>query len=125
MYLAIKHIHLSCAALSLCLFLLRGYWALYQPVQLQKRWVRVIPHLIDTALLASAAGLAILLQQYPFIDQWLTAKTLALLAYIGFGTVAIKRGKNRRSKAFALLAALFCFAYIVAVALSHNPIPWR
>lgn len=124
MYLAIKHIHLTCIVLSLSLFLLRGYWALFSPSHLQRKWVKVVPHCIDTLLLISAITLAALLQQYPFIDHWLTAKVVALLAYIGFGTFAIKRGKTRSSKALFLVLALLCFSYIVVVAINHNPLPW-
>lgn len=124
MYMAIKHIHLTCVALSLALFLLRGYWSLYCPPKLTQRWVKVVPHIVDTALLVSALTLAIMLQQYPFVDHWLTAKVIALLAYIGLGTVAIKRGKTRAIRATAFAAALCCFSYIIAVAHSHNPLPW-
>ncbi|WP_286240338.1 SirB2 family protein [Neptuniibacter halophilus] len=124
MYLAIKHIHLTSIALSLCLFLLRGYWSLFLPQLLKMRWVKILPHIIDTVLLISAITLAILLQQYPFVDHWLTAKVIGLLLYIGLGTVAIKRGKSRGTKALAFLGALLCFAYIASVAVSHNPLPW-
>jgi len=36
------------------------------------------------------------------------------------GTVALKRGKTQGVRAFALLAALAVFAYIVAVALTRD-----
>ncbi|MCP4595112.1 SirB2 family protein [Neptuniibacter sp.] len=122
-YLAIKHIHLTAVACSLLLFLVRGTWALYYPEELQKRWVKIVPHIIDTILLVSAITLAIKLQQYPFIDHWLTAKVLALCLYIALGTVVIKRGKTKTIKIAAFFGALCTFAYIVSVALSHNPLP--
>ncbi|PIE20484.1 MAG: regulator SirB [Neptuniibacter caesariensis] len=124
MYLAIKHTHLTCVALSLCLFLLRGYWSLFAPAYLEQRWVKVVPHIIDTLLLASAITLTVLLQQYPFAAHWLTAKVLALLAYIGCGTFAIKRCKTRQGKVIALILSLLCFAYIVSVAVTHSATLW-
>ena len=48
---------------------------------------------------------------------------LALLAYIGFGTVALKRGRGKPVRVLAFGAALCTFAYIVAVALTHDPWP--
>ncbi|WP_299179778.1 SirB2 family protein [uncultured Neptuniibacter sp.] len=124
MYLAIKHIHLTSIVLSLGFFLIRGVWALYYPAQLEKRWVKILPHVIDTVLLASAITLAVLLRQYPFIDHWLTAKVIALFAYIGFGTMVIKRARSKPVKLMAFAAALVCFAYIVLVAINHSATPW-
>lgn len=124
MYIAVKHIHLTCIVLSLCLFLLRGYWSLLSPKRLEKLWVKVVPHIVDTLLLISAITLVFLLQQYPFIEHWLTAKVLALFAYIGFGTFAIKRSKSQQGKIVALIFSLACFAYIVAVAVTRSATPW-
>ncbi|PHV05413.1 regulator SirB [Janthinobacterium sp. BJB412] len=123
-YYALKYLHMSCAALSGGLFLLRGCWMLFQPARLQQRWVRVAPHIIDTALLASAVTLAVLSGQYPLAQGWLSAKVLALLLYIVLGTIALKRGKTRAVRAGAFAAALACFGYIVAVAVSKQPLPF-
>jgi len=124
MYLALKHIHLTAVGLSFALFALRAFWMLRESPQLQKRWVKIVPHIIDTVLLISAISLAAVLQQYPFVDSWLTAKVLALLAYIGFGTVALKRGRSRNIRMAALAGAVFSAGYIVLVALNHHPFPW-
>ncbi|MBJ7313491.1 SirB2 family protein [Rugamonas sp. CCM 8940] len=123
-YYALKHLHMTCAALSGSLFLLRGCWMLFQPARLQQRWVRVAPHIIDTALLASAVTLAVTSAQYPLAQGWLSAKVVALLLYIVLGTVALKRGKTRAVRATAFAAALACFGYIVAVAVSKQALPF-
>jgi len=90
--------------------------------QLQRRWVRIAPHLIDTVLLASAIGLTLILQQYPFVNDWLTAKVLALIAYILLGGIALRRGPTRAIRAAAWVAALATFGYIVSVALTRHPL---
>ena len=123
MYFALKHLHLTAVALSFTLFALRAFWMLRESPQLQQRWVKIVPHIIDTVLLVSALSLAWMLQQYPFVDSWLTAKVLALLAYIGLGTVALKRGRTRKIRILALVGAVLSAAYIVSVALSHQPFP--
>ncbi|WP_323744809.1 SirB2 family protein [Noviherbaspirillum soli] len=119
----LKHLHMSCAALSGALFLLRGLWMLQDSPRLRQRWVRTLPHLIDTVLLASAVALAVWSAQYPLAQPWLTAKVCALLLYIVLGSVALKRGRSNGIRAAAFLAALATFAYIVAVALSKTPFP--
>lgn len=120
----IKNLHLATIALSLALFVLRGAWMIAASPLLQARWVRIVPHIIDTLLLASGIGLAVLIQQYPLVHGWLTAKLLALVLYIGLGTLALKRGKTRGQRIAAWIAALLVFAYMVAVAIAHNPFPF-
>ena len=119
-YLGIKHLHISAVVLSGSLFLLRGAWMLADSPWLQQRWVRVVPHLVDTVLLASAITLAMWSGQYPVEQPWLTAKVLALIAYIVLGSVALKRGRTRTTRTVALIAALLSFAYIVGVALTRS-----
>jgi len=121
MYLALKHLHITCVVLSGLGFMLRGYWMLVGSPRLQRPWVRVLPHGVDSLLLGSALTLAILSGQYPFVLPWLTAKVLGLLAYIGCGTVALKRGRSAVVRGTFFVLALLCFAYIVSVALSRNP----
>lgn len=123
-YSLLKQLHLATIALSLALFLLRGAWMMAASPMLQARWVRVVPHIIDTLLLASGIGLAVLIQQYPLIHGWLTAKVFALILYIVLGTLALKRGKTRAQRIAAWFAALGVFGYIVAVALAHDPFPF-
>lgn len=120
-YLILKHLHVTCVALSGLGFLLRGGLMLADSPRLQARVLRIAPHVIDTLLLASALSLAALLHQYPFVQGWLTAKVLGLLAYILCGTVALKRGRTKAVRVVFLILALACFAYIVSVALTRTP----
>ncbi len=121
-YFALKHIHVTFALLSGMLFLLRGIWMLSGSQQLHKRWVKIVPHIVDTLLLASAIGLAVWSSQYPGQQSWLTAKVLALVGYIVLGTIALKRGRTTQVRAAAFAGALACFAYIVAVAVTKSPV---
>lgn len=124
-YLAIKHLHVTAVILSLSFFLFRGWCMVWRPRLLCRKWVRYSRDLIDTALLGSAIVLAIRLQQYPFVHDWLTAKVVALVVYIVLGSIALKRGRTRKARYLALGMAMMTAGYIVAVALSHHPQPWR
>ncbi len=119
-YIAIKHLHMTCAALSGSLFLLRGIWMLGESTMLQRRWVNLVPHVIDTLLLTSALIMVIWSRQYPFVQPWLGAKLLALLVYIALGAIALKRGKTKTVRVYAFIGALVVFAYIGAVALTKQ-----
>ena len=120
-YLALRYLHIVCVIVSGAGFFLRGLAMLFAPLQLDQRWVRTLPHVVDTLLLASAIGLSVISHQYPFAQGWLTAKLFGLLVYIGCGMMALRRGRTRGVRAGFFAAALFAYAYIVAVALTRNP----
>lgn len=122
MYSALKHLHITTVALSLCLFVLRGIWMLAESAQSRRRWVRIVPHAIDAVLLASAIGLAVTLHQYPFAQGWLTAKILGLIVYIILGSIALKRGPTKTIRVAAFIGSLVVFGYIVSVALTRSPL---
>lgn len=121
-YLMLKHAHMTLAALSGVLFLVRGLWMLAGSPMLQRRWVKSAPHVIDSLLLASAIGLAFWAGLSPMSSPWLGAKVGALIAYILLGSVALKYGKTHGVRMLAFGAALACFGYIVATAITKNPL---
>jgi uncharacterized membrane protein SirB2 len=120
-YLAVKSVHVSCAVLSIVGFAARGTLMLVDSALLRHRFVRVAPHVVDTALLLSAAWLAWALGQVPFVHGWITAKVLALVAYIVLGMIALRRGRTKAIRAAAFAAALVVAGYIVSVAVTRDP----
>nr|WP_238400915.1 SirB2 family protein [Alloalcanivorax marinus] len=120
----IKHLHVSLAAASITLFTLRAWWSVRDAPSLQRRWVRVLPHVIDTGLLACGVTLMVMLRAWPQQTPWLAAKLVALLVYIGLGTVAIKRGRTATTRGVFALLAMTVFAYLVGVAVRHHPASW-
>jgi uncharacterized membrane protein SirB2 len=122
--LPLKIIHVSCVIASYALFLLRGIWMLRESPAIRRRWVRIVPHTVDTLLLVSAIALAISIGQYPFVDTWLTAKLAGLLAYIALGSVALKYGRSKTARLAAWLMAQAVFFYIVLVAVFRSPTPF-
>lgn len=123
-YTLIKHIHMGAAALSVTLFGLRAWWSVTGSPALQRRWVRIVPHLVDTLLLAAGVTLMVMLQAWPTRQPWLAAKLIGLVVYIVLGAVAIRRGRTVAVRAAAALAALAVFAYIVGAAVAHDPLSW-
>lgn len=121
-YALIKMIHISSVITSFLLFFLRGIWLIKDSPNLRQRWVKILPHVIDTILLTSAITLAIKIQQSPLSDPWLTAKVTGILIYIGLGMVAMRFGKTRQTRISAWIAAECVFIYIVMVALTKSPV---
>lgn len=122
----LKLIHVSCAFISVSGFVLRGYWMLTGDARLQRRLTRVLPHVIDTLLLASAVGMLLILQISPLQSGWLSAKLLALLVYIVLGMVALRFGRTTRQRTTAWVLALCVAMYMFSVAYAKNPAgPWQ
>ena len=123
-YIVLKQLHVACAALSFIGFFVRGIWMIRGSAMLERRWVRIVPHVNDAVLLASAIAIAAMSRQYPFVQGWLTAKVLALVLYIGLGVMALRPGRPKPLRIGPWIAAQVVFLYIVWVALTRSPSPW-
>lgn len=116
-YEIFKHVHLAAVALSGLLFALRGLWMIQESSLLQAKIVKIIPHIVDTVLLLSAAGLVVQLGGIPL---WVQVKVLALFVYVAFGVAAFKAG-SMGVRLTAFFMGLLTFSFIVSVAVSKNP----
>lgn len=114
----IKLLHLIFILLSISSFVGRVYLAEKRPDMLEQKWIKIGPHIINTLLLIT--GFTLIFQGSWLSGEfgWIVAKIIALLGYVGLGTVAIKSQGSLRWKAFA--GALACFIYIGIVAVSKN-----
>lgn len=121
LYPMLKHLHMTFALLSVIGFTFRWVLALCNSPMRQQRWLKVAPHIIDTVLLVSALMLCWILRQYPFVSLWLSAKVGFLVLYIWLGLAALKWAKTRAKQLLYGLAALLCFAQILAIAFSRSP----
>jgi uncharacterized membrane protein SirB2 len=121
-YPEIRLIHIWAVTASGLLFLIRGS-ALLLGVR-WPRWtgLRFLSYTIDTTLLTAALMLTTIIQQYPFVDGWLTVKIALLIVYIALGIAALKRDQAPKTRLWCFVAALLVYAYIIGVALAHHPL---
>ncbi len=116
----IKSVHILLVLLSFFSFISRVMLSEIKPAVLQKKWLKIAPHVLDTLLIISGIALVIkgqwLFAQY----DWLIGKLVVLMLYIGFGILTMHSLGKKRWLAFT--AAVACFAYIVVVAISKNPL---
>ena len=124
MYSTLKLIHISSAILTISGFALRGFWMLIDSANLERRVVRIAPHVIDTVFLLSGIALIQVLNLPVLSQPWLLAKFTALVAYILLGAIALRRGRTKRIRVTAFVLALATFAYIAGVALSKSMGSW-
>jgi uncharacterized membrane protein SirB2 len=104
-YLAVKHSHLTFALVSLVLFFGRFYWHKIKGKELAKIF-KVLPHVVDTFLLITAAWLCVLIAQYPIMNSWLTLKVIFVVAYIVFAFKAMKAPAKSTAIGYMTAAAI-------------------
>lgn len=121
LYFPIKHLHITAVILSICFFVIRAFWSYTGSGLLQNRLVKILPHIIDTVLLTCGVILAAMIGPN---QPWILTKIILLIAYIGVGTIAIKRGRTKNKRITAALIAIAIFAYIVGVAITKDSASW-
>ncbi|WP_342755284.1 SirB2 family protein [Pantoea sp. MBD-2R] len=124
-YSAVKTLHMVTVAITLLMLLLRFFWLQTGSAMMQRRWVRIVPHLNDTLLLLSGAWLVAITHFYPFSPQgaWLTEKLFGVIIYIALGFVALGR-KPRAQKArwIAFIVAIAMLVLIYHLATTKMPL---
>ncbi len=113
MYMMFKHLHATLAVLSLVFLLVRVFLAWSNATHLDKKWLKVLPHVIDGLLVASIISLLVVTKMHPLSTSFHTEKSLGFIVYIVFSvlTVLALRGRfSAKLKApFAALAILSWF----------------
>jgi uncharacterized membrane protein SirB2 len=122
-YSLLRLLHTCTVGISLSLFMLRSAWLLADSAHLRQGWIKVVPHFNDSLLIFAAIGMAVEAGLHPAEQPWLMAKIAGLLAYIALGMVALHGQRRKATRIAAMLAALAVFAYVVAVAVTKQPLP--
>lgn len=117
----LKTIHLAAVVLSVGGFTARGLWSFRNPHWRSRRWVRIVPHAVDTVLLLSGVAMAVVYRWSPLAQPWLMTKVILLVVYILLGMLALRWGASVRVRAAAWFLALATFGYIIAVAVTKDP----
>ncbi|MEZ5560305.1 MAG: SirB2 family protein [Pseudomonadales bacterium] len=118
----LKMLHVGLAYLTVLGFVVRGIWSLTDSPLRQQKWVKILPHVVDTLLLALGVTMAVQLSLSP-VSGWLGAKLVGLLAYIGFGVLTM-RATTTSLKLVGFVGALVSVGYIFAVAFSRQVWPF-
>ncbi|ELR63426.1 Protein sirB2 [Photobacterium marinum] len=108
MYAAFKHLHMTAIALSVLLFVARYLMVMANSSLIEKKFLKVTPHVVDTLVLLTGIVLIFMTGFMPFTESgsWLTQKLSCVLAYIALGYFTLHHGKNKVFKTFAFLGSL-------------------
>ena len=121
-YSILKLLHISFASISITGFIFRGILSFWQSPMLQRRWLKIVPHINDSLLLLSAIMLAVQTGYNPLQHIWLIEKIILLIIYIGLGLMTLRFASTYRAKRIYFVLAIFSFICIVIIAISKPAI---
>ncbi|GAA5647381.1 MULTISPECIES: SirB2 family protein [Vibrio] len=123
MYEGLKHFHLLTIVLSATLLSVRYALMMANSPILEKKFLKVFPHINDTFLLLSGIGLVFITGFIPFTPAapWMTEKLTCVLAYIALGFFALKLGRNKLLRTFSFFGALGWLLMAGKVAVTKVP----
>ena len=90
MFSVLIYAHITAVTLTISFFVLRYWWRYSNNSLIDARWVRVLPHCIDTVLFLSGAGLMWVTGYLPFTDKGvrLTERRFGVIIYIVLSFIA-------------------------------------
>ena len=115
-----KHLHITLAVISISFFTLRFAWLMVNSEQLNRKWLKIAPHSIDTLLLVIGAIMVVQLAINLFEQVWLAEKLLALTAYIFTGVYTLKFAKNCTMQIFGYLGAMGWVILVFRIAVTKE-----
>jgi len=120
MYLFAKHLHLTAVVISILFFIIRFIWLTRSSDMLQKKWVKIVPHVVDTVLLGSAIALCFILAFNPLEQSWLLQKIVLVVIYILIGFWTLKKAQTLSLKWLGFSLAIACLAFVGKMAVSKQ-----
>ncbi len=111
-------LHIFFIILSFVSFNGRFLLAQIQSDWLQKKWLKITPHIIDSGLLLSGVALVYHGQWLQREHGWIISKLMVLVVYIVLGVMAMRSQGTKRWLCY--FAALGCFAAIFAFAVTKT-----
>lgn len=109
MYMIAKHLHLTAAILTFVFFLLRFVLLLRQSPMLQQKWLKILPHVVDTLLIVTIVWLCLQLSIYPIANGWASAKLTGLVFYILSIFLTLRWAKTTTWRVVGAVSTVFWF----------------
>ncbi|MCL5050420.1 SirB2 family protein [Aliidiomarina maris] len=124
MYTAFKHFHMTMAILSLVLLVIRFLLAVRRPDALNQKFLKIVPHVIDTLLVVSIITILMHVDISVYPSGFIGEKALFFIVYIVFSVLTILSLRGRvtaKLKFPAFVLAIVSWLWLVHVAFSKAP----
>ena len=116
MYPLLLKAHLALLLISLLSFALRTFWAIKGSEAINNAIYFKIHKVLNLVLILSGFALCVMIDQYPFVDGWVTEKFVLLFAYVGFAMLAFKPLMNLKVRQLCIAVTMVFFVTIFYIA---------
>ena len=111
---------MTLALISVCLFAYRFILMFVAAHKLDKKWLKISPHVVDTLLLTIGVVMAVKLQLNPAEHLWLAEKLMGMVAYIFTAYYTLKLARNNVMRVFGFFGALGWLMLVVRLAMTKE-----
>jgi uncharacterized membrane protein SirB2 len=119
-YSEVRLVHMLMALASGSLLFIHGLIPMRHSVGLFSQWLRYLRYGVDSILITAALMLTNIVQQYPFINSWLSVKFVLLVVYLSLGQILFYTARSGQQRFIAWLLALITLLYIFSVATTQH-----
>lgn len=116
MYPLLLKLHLLILLLSVLSVALRTYWAIKGAEIIHNEMLLKVHKLVSLLVIISGFALCVAIEQYPFVNGWVTEKFVLLFAYVAFAMLAFKPKMNLTLRKGFIVLTLVFFAVIFYIA---------
>lgn len=116
MYPLLLKAHLLMLVVSVLSVALRTFWAIKGSEKINNELLFKIHKLLSLVLILSGFALCVSIDQYPFVDAWVTEKLVLLFVYVAFATLAFKPVLNINVRKFFIVMTAIFFVTIFYIA---------
>lgn len=120
-YLPLRHLHLSLVVISVLFFITRAGLMFAGKSIHQQKWAKMTSRTVDTFLLISALILCTIINQYPFVDAWITEKVVSVIAYIILAYIALYQAKTTKNRILTAVGAVGWVVIAAKLAMLKQP----
>ncbi|WP_158527253.1 SirB2 family protein [Pelagibaculum spongiae] len=113
--------HLVTVVLALFFLLSATLIANKKPAWLDNSLMIKLPMLNNGLVLLSAIFLFFIFKQYPFVNDWVTAKLIALILFIALAAILMRKKISGKPGMIVAGCAVACWLYLYAVGKTMNP----
>jgi len=113
---------MTLVAITIILFTYRFALTLMNSNKLDKKWLKISPHIVDTFLLLLGVGMAVKLAINPFEQLWLAEKIIGIVFYIFTGYYTLKLARNRMMQVIGYLGAMGWIMLVVRIAMTKQTV---
>ena len=120
--LFLKYLHIVSVAASFGLFFLRGLWVMQSYPDSQEKWVRILPHAVDSILVLSALAMLATSPLKGWPGDWLTVKLALIVIYAMLAWSLFRAARGLAAKILAWLLGLLVLLFITTIAVLQHPL---